>query len=191
MPVRTCSGPGRLSKMALFTLGLSLFLAAAAVCSAQSKLDLSQIRELPGEEIGRGTNQAPVTDLKLYTYRVESLALPQDVRVKIDGSRVRVNRAWRITISAEHFTVGAMPAVLLIDGQPVAIGQESSDETEVSFIVFNPRVIRSGASLGITYEGDLLIDSRDPDLVTAQFTLPDLEGAQKHLLPETMTITKR
>ena len=173
-------------------LGLFVLLAAASTqILAQSKLSLAEIRELPGEEIGRGTNQTPSTDLELHTYRVERLRLPRQVKAKIDGTKVTINKAWRITISGEHFRVGAMPAVLLIDGQPVAIGQENADQTEISFIVLNPRLVRNGASLGFTYEGDLLFDSRDPDLVAGEFSLPELEGAQKYLLPEPMMIKKR
>jgi hypothetical protein len=51
---------------------LCLFSLAAAG-SAQTKLSLAAIRELPGEEIGRGVNQVPSTDLELHTYRVERL----------------------------------------------------------------------------------------------------------------------
>ena len=169
---------------------LCLFSLAAAG-SAQTKLSLAAIRELPGEEIGRGVNQVPSTDLELHTYRVERLKLPSQVKAKIDGIKVAVKKAWRITISGEHFRVGAMPAILLIDGQPVAIGQENPDQTELSFIVLNPRFVRNGASLALTYEGDLLVDSRDPELVFGEFSLPELEGAQKYSLPEPMLIKKR
>jgi hypothetical protein len=165
--------------------------AGSAQTAAQSKLSLAAIRELPGEEIGRGVNQIPSTDLKLHTYRVERLKLPSQVKAKIDGIRVTVKKAWRITISGEHFRVGAMPAILLIDGQPVAIGQENPDQTELSFIVLNPQFVRNGASLALTYEGDLLVDSRDPELVSGEFSLPDLEGAKKYSLPEPMLIKKR
>jgi len=168
-----------------------LLSAGSAQTPARAKLTLAAIRELPGEEIGRGVNQIASTDLELHTYRVERLKLPGQVMAKIDGTRVAIKKAWRITISGNQFRVGAMPAILLIDGQPVAIGQENPDQTEVSFIVLNPRFIRNGASLALTYEGDLLIDSRDPELVIADFSLPELEGAQKYPLPETMLIKKR
>jgi len=173
---------------------LCLFVSVAAGSAqtpARSKLSLAEIRELPGEEIGRGLNQIPSTELELHTYRVERLRLPSQVKAKLDGTKVTVNKAWRITISGNHFRVGAMPAVLLIDGQPVAIGQENPDQTELSFLILNPRFIRNGASLALTYEGDLLIDSRDPDLLTAEFSLPELEGAQKYPLPEPMMIKRR
>ena len=169
----------------------SLLASGSAQTPAQSKLSLAAIRELPGEEIGRGVNQVPTTDLELHTYRVERLKLPSKVKAKIDGIKVTVTKAWRITISGEHFRVGGMPAVLLIDGQPVAIGQENPDQTEISFIVLNPRFVRNGASLAVTYEGDLLVDARDPELVFGEFSLPELEGAQKYSLPETMSIKKR
>jgi hypothetical protein len=182
----------RMRKVLVVSAGLFILLASSAAhLSAQGKLNLEQIRALPGEEIGRGSNKSPVTDLKLYTYRVESLKLPQRVRVKIAGKKEGVDKAWRITISGEHFVVGAMPAVLLIDNEPAAIGMENRDQTELSFIVFNPRLIRSGATLGVTYGGDLLIDSRDPELVTADFTLPRVDDARKHLLPEPMTIREK
>ena len=85
--------------------------AGSAQTAAQSKLSLAAIRELPGEEIGRGVNQIPSTDLELHTYRVERLNLPSQVKAKIDGIKVTVKKAWRITISGEHFRVGAMPAI--------------------------------------------------------------------------------
>lgn len=171
------------------TIGLFLVLVGAAMSAPpQGKLNLAQVRALAGEEIGRGVNQIAATELKLYTYRVEALKLPQEIDVMIDGKKGKAKEAWRITISAEHFRVGAMPAVLLIDDQPVAIGMESRDETELSFIVVNPRFIRNGAALAITYEGDLLVDSRDSDLAVDQIVLPQLEGARRFSLPETMAI---
>lgn len=182
----------RLPRALVLSTGLLILLtASAAYASAQGTLNLTQIRELRGKEIGRGTNRVPISDLKLYTYRVEALELPQSVKVKLDGRKTTVQESWRITISGERFRVGAMPAVLLIDNDPVAIGIESPDQTEVSFIVFNPRFIHNGATMGITYGGDLLIDSRDPELVAADFTLPGVDGAQKHFLPETMTIKEK
>ena len=192
MRLRRCFELRCLSVVGGVALCLFVLMAAgSAQTPARTKLSLAAIQELPGEEIGRGVNQTPSTDLELHTYRVERLRLPSQVRAKIDGTKVTVNKAWRITISGNHFRVGAMPAILLIDGQPVAIGQENTDQTELSFIVLNPRFVRNGASLALTYEGDLLIDARDPDLVTADFSLPELEGAQKYPLPEPMLIKKR
>ncbi len=181
------------SRIARVSAACLLLLASAALCAAQSGLKLAQIRELPGVEIGRGSNQTPATELKLYSYQVEALTLPKPVKVKIDGRKIAVGRAWRITVSGEHFRVGAMPAVLLIDDQPVSIGMENADQTSLSFLVFNSRFIRNGATLAITYDGDLLVDSRepDPDVLNTEIALPDLEGAQKHLLPEKMRIRRR
>ena len=78
--------------LVLSTNLLILLAAYAAYAPAQSTLNLTQIRELGGKEIGRGTNHVPVTDLKLYTYRAEALNLPQGVRVKIDGRRATVQK---------------------------------------------------------------------------------------------------
>lgn len=167
-------------------------LALAAPAGAQDRpLDMTRIRALPGRELGRGVNREAATALRLHSYVVEELSLPRPVRVPIEGASAVVERAWRITITGEGFDVRAMPPVLLIDDEPAALGMESVDQKALEFIVFNPSRVRHGASLAITYEGDLRIEARDPSWITGDLALPAREGAQVHVLPETLSLDRK
>jgi hypothetical protein len=161
-----------------------------AAAAPRARLDLAAIQELPGRVIGQGTNREPAGELRLRSFVLEEVALPRPVQAMVDGRRAEVETAWRLTVTGERFPVRAMPAVLLIDDQPVATGIENSDLTRLSFLIFNKRWLRPGASLALTYEGDLLVDARDPELVVGEISLPAREGAQVYALPETLNLDK-
>ncbi len=161
-----------------------------AAAAQPGRLDLAAIQALPGRVVGQGVNRAPATDLRLLSFVLEEVTLPRPVLAPVDGRRAEVETVWRLTVTGEGFPVRAMPAVLLIDDQPVATGAESPDLTRLSFLIFNKRWLRHGASLALTYEGDLLVDSRDPELVVGEISLPAREGAQVFVLPETLNLDK-
>lgn len=171
-------------------LAVTLLTLGVPAHAAERPLDLTQLRQLPGRELGRGVNSEPATALGLHTYVVEELSLPRPVRAPIDGATTVVQRAWRITITGAGFEVRDMPAVLLIDDEPAALGMESVDQKALTFIVFNPRRVRHGATLALTYEGDLRIEARDPSWVAGELALPVREGAQVYVLPETMSLAR-
>ncbi len=181
--------PRGVAACALFAV-VSLALPPRPAECAEPRLDLARIQSLPGREIGRGTNAEPATHLRLLSFLLEELSLPSPVLARVDGRRVEVEVAYRLTLTGKGFPVRDMPAVLLIDDEPVAVGAESADLQSLVFVIFNRRLLRHGASLAVTYGGDTLIDARDPDLVAGDLALPALEGAQVFALPESLNLDK-
>lgn len=111
-------------------------------------------RQAGGVVVATGKVEAtaalPVTD-----YRVERLDLRRAVRAVVDGKTRQVRRVWRVVVTGGPFAPRALPAVLSIGGKPVAVGLESPDLGELSFVLPASVPLRTGAALALSYgEGD-------------------------------------
>ena len=104
-----------------------------------------------GDLLAQGTNTNPVGNYRLTTYRVEALTLAQPMTITSDQRTQEVSKAWRITIQGGPFRVGDLGYVIWIDDTPLGFAQENRDLSEVSAIIFDPSVLRDGATIAVSY----------------------------------------
>jgi hypothetical protein len=117
----------------------------------EPELTMHDLYKRQGEVIAQGNNATPAGAFQLTTYRVEALALPQPMNVVLNDQSLEVSRAWRLTIQGGPFNVGALGYVIWIDDTPFGFAQESQDLTELSAVLFDPAVLRDGATLAVSY----------------------------------------
>lgn len=103
----------------------------------------------PGKMIASGTNNKPVGALKLKTYQLEEITLPEAWDVKVEGQNRLVTKAWRLTIVGGPFPVRDMPAFVWIDNKFLAYGD--STEKGLVAIVYDSSVFTNGAEIAISY----------------------------------------
>jgi hypothetical protein len=115
---------------------------------------VTELMKLPGRVLGEGKNARPVGQFKLLTYRVEELQLPATREVELNGQRVNVDKAWRITITGGPFSVRALPAVVWVDDQIVGNGIENERLTEITAITFDSSLLRDGSTISLSYGED-------------------------------------
>lgn len=107
------------------------------------------VMKSPGKIIASGTNTKPVGELKLKTYRLEEITLPEAWEVKIGDQNQLVAKAWRLTIFGGPFPVRDMPAVLWIDNKFLAYGDNS--EKGLVAVVYDSSAFINGAEIAISY----------------------------------------
>jgi hypothetical protein len=112
---------------------------------------MSQLIKMQGKLISQGRNTRPVGPLKLVSYRLDELTLPQSVTVEINGKAAEVNKAWRLTITGGPFPVRALPPVIWIDDVPLGTGVENERLTEISVITFDRSLLREGGAISLSY----------------------------------------
>ncbi|MEI6333494.1 MAG: hypothetical protein WCS87_02945 [Methylococcaceae bacterium] len=118
------------------------------------------VMKLPGKIVASGSNTKPVGDLKLKTYRLEEITLPEPWEVKIGDQDQLVTRAWRLTIFGGPFPVRNMAAEVWIDNKFIAYG-DNTDKGLVA-VVYDSSVFINGAEIAISY-GDNGIKSKLPE----------------------------
>lgn len=107
-----------------------------------------------GKVIAQGTNLAAIGGHKLKTYRVEEFALPPGTSIEDNGKVLTPSKAWRVTITGEGFTVGDNSWMIWADSKLLGPGQESTDTTEISTVVFDLSNLRDGATLAVSFGKD-------------------------------------
>jgi len=112
---------------------------------------MSQLIKMQGKLISQGRNARPVGPLKLVSYRLEELTLPQSLTVEINGKAAEVNKAWRLTITGGPFSVRALPPVIWIDDVPLGTGVENERLTEISVITFDRSLLRESGAVSLSY----------------------------------------
>jgi hypothetical protein len=112
---------------------------------------MADLMKLQGRLVSEGRNNQPIGPLKLTKYRVEELSLPQSIRAEIGGRKVKVDRAWRVTIIGGPFQVRALPPVIWIDDLPLGYGAENEQLSEISVITFDRSLLHEGAVISISY----------------------------------------
>src|SRR6266545_4261233 len=69
----------------------------------QSVLTLEDLMNMPGKNIGKGSNTNPVGQFGVKSYHLEELTLTAPVIV--DGQTINAPKAWRISITGGPFPV--------------------------------------------------------------------------------------
>ena len=112
---------------------------------------MSDLLKMSGKVIAESDSPRATGKLKVKNYRIEELTLPAAVEVEVDGKRVEVSRAFRVTVTGGPFPVRALPAVLWIDDVAVGYGVESEDLDAITAITFDASLLREGATLYVSY----------------------------------------
>jgi hypothetical protein len=112
---------------------------------------MSDLLKLPGKVIAESNAAAPAGRLKVKNYRVEELTLPAPATVEVGGKRVKVARAFRVTVTGGPFPVRALPAVVWIDDVAVGYGVESEDLDAITAVTFDASLLNEGATLYVSY----------------------------------------
>lgn len=123
------------------------------------KLGQMDLYRMSGTVIAQGQNTKPTGFLKLKTYRVEEILLPQPKTVEINGNQIQVNKAWRITINGDEFRVGALAWYIWINTTPLN-AVESWDLSEINTIIYDVSLLKEGATLSVTYGKNYAIPGR-------------------------------
>lgn len=132
-----------------------------------SEFSRAQLNRRKGTVVAEGRNEEAAGFLKAKNYKIEEIDLPTPLRAEVDGARVRVRKAWRVTITGGPFPLRAMPAVIWIDDQPIGFGVESPDLTSISTVTFDQSIFRNGAVVGLSYG----MDKEDRTLLTEKIKL--------------------
>jgi hypothetical protein len=112
---------------------------------------MSDLLKMTGKVIAESNAPAPAGRLKVKNYRVEELTLPAPVEVEVGDKRVKVSRAFRVTVTGGPFPVRALPAVVWIDDAAVGYGVESEDLDAITAVTFDASLLREGATVYVSY----------------------------------------
>lgn len=112
---------------------------------------MSDLLKMTGKVIAESDAPAAAGRLKVKNYRVEELTLPAPVEVEVGDKRVKVSRAFRVTVTGGPFPVRALPAVVWIDDVAVGYGVESEDLDAITAVTFDASLLREGATLYVSY----------------------------------------
>ncbi len=130
-------------------IGLS---SGGAVAQTPELPHLDDVKKLPGVPVAQAVTPGPETLLGLTGYRITRVVLPQPSVVGIEGKRTEVSEGWHVTVSfAKPLAVRNQAFSLVIDGRWCGFLAESPDLMSADTVCFDPRAIREGAALGVTY----------------------------------------
>lgn len=128
---------------------------------ASGEISFNDLYRAPGELLVKGSNMTPIGPLKVKTYRLEEIKLPQPLQLNIQGRKERIVSAVRLTITGESFPPG---------NYTIWINDESLDNlsfqrTKLIAVIFDPTILENGASISISRD-----NAEDP---TSRSTLPE------------------
>ena len=112
---------------------------------------MSDLLKMPGKVIAESKSATASGKFKVKNYRVEELTLPAPVEVAVGEKRVKVSRAFRVTVTGGPFPVRALPAVVWVDDTAVGYGVESEDLDTITAVTFDESLLREGATLYLSY----------------------------------------
>jgi len=159
MRIEICDGDRHLLRSMSIAIGLLLLMIASGPHAlAQNvndeELTVVDLLKLQGKVLAEGKNTRPVGQFNLLSYRVEELQLPRSMKVEVKGQQVQVDKAWRITVTGGPFPVRALPAVIWIDDQIAGHGVENERLTEIRAVTFDHSLLRTGATISLSYGED-------------------------------------
>src|SRR5438876_6735206 len=132
------------------TLVVLLFSSVAVY--GQSFLTLEDLINMPGKNIGKGSNTNPVGQFGVKSYHLEELTLTAPVIV--DGQTINAQKAWRISITGGPFPVRAQAATISVGGVDLRTAIENDDLSEVAAITFDDSMLVDGATITLSYTDD-------------------------------------
>jgi len=108
--------------------------------------DLYNPARTPGVVLSEGTNTVPSGKLKLKTYRLEEVKLPQPLDLDARGHREQLSSVLRLTVTGESFRCGSY-AIWVNEQQ---LGDVSIGLKELVVIVFDRSLLEDGATIALS-----------------------------------------
>jgi hypothetical protein len=130
---------------------VGLLIALLSAVALGRAFDEPDLYRTTGKVIAEGKNGSPVGALKLKTYRIEEVELPQPANVEVNGRNLQVDRAFRVTITGGPFPVRDLPAIIWLDDTPLKYAQESEDLSEVTAVTYDRSLLRDGAQISFSF----------------------------------------
>ncbi|MBV9924736.1 MAG: hypothetical protein JOZ96_06800 [Acidobacteria bacterium] len=152
--------PARRARVWLATLSLLLLVLAgtqqaraqeAGAGDNSQEPKMSDLLRMTGKVVAESNAPAAVGKFKVKNYKVEELELPAPVDTEVGGKRVKVSKAFRVTVTGGPFPVRAMPAVVWIDDEAVGFGVESEDLDAITAVTFDESLLKDGATVYVSY----------------------------------------
>lgn len=134
-------------------------------------IPFEELRRAPGKLLSKGRNASPVGELKVKTYRLEEVPLPEPLEFNDRGARTRVETAIRLIATFDTPLVG--PSVIWIGDEGFAASPTQKNEVAALLIGTNVS-FEHGAAVSVS-SGTNLCDSGP------RSTLPDRLNVPSHL----------
>ena len=116
---------------------------------------LEDLLNMPGTVLGKGSNNLPVGQFGVKSYKVEELTLTEPVIV--DGQTINAAKAWRVTINGGPFPVRDQAAVISVGGADLMPAREGTDLSVVATITFDQSMLTNGAVITLSYGEDTTV----------------------------------
>lgn len=137
------------------------------------KSKVNDLRTLSGALVAEGRTKTTVGPLKLVTYKLEEVTLPQPVEVEVRGEKKQFQNVLRLTIMSESnidahliwIDDASLPGVWGVGGKGVAA------------LIYDRSILRNGAVISLSHGGQVYE-------LPEQLTLP--EKMQATIAPETI-----
>jgi hypothetical protein len=112
------------------------------------KVTSDELFKSPAKLIYEGTNTVATGRLKLKTFRLERVSLPNPLDVSIRGKKHAVESVLRLTVTGEAFQQGSYT---------ISIGDRSltdvmRDPTQLVTVIYDRSLLADGATISVTYE---------------------------------------
>ncbi|HYY42593.1 MAG TPA: hypothetical protein VE775_07645 [Pyrinomonadaceae bacterium] len=128
--------------------------AAPAAADQAQEFTVTDLLRLPGRVVAQGSNttsKVVAKGISLRSYRVEEVTLPHIAEVEVQGQRIPVTKAFRVTLTGGPFPVRALPAVIWLDDVAIGYGIENEDLSEITVVTYDASMLRNGASIYLSY----------------------------------------
>lgn len=139
--------------------------------SPQAKVfEPDQLRKAPGKLLTGGKNKIPTGELKVKTYRLEEVKLPEPMEVNLEGSQETFDSATRLIVTLDSFLNGAY--TIWINDE--ALTGVPTKRNELTALILDSASLEDGASITVT-RGDGCNDT------SSKSKLPEKLLVPKHL----------
>ena len=117
-----------------------------------------------GATIAQGANSIPTGLAKIKSYRVEEVALPGSMTCEVLAPNpmhtglipqiVTFDTVWRLIVTGERHLSGGNSWYIFVDDILVGVGVDNFDNSELTAIVYDRKLLREGATIGVSYGGN-------------------------------------
>ncbi len=109
--------------------------------------DTRDLRVAPGKLLAAGSNKLPIGPLKLLTYKLEEVSLPEPKELEIRGKKQRIESIYRLTITGGESLAAA--GMIWIDDAALP-GVWSHGPQKIGALISDRSILRDGAEISIS-----------------------------------------